>query len=110
MKNGTEVSYASGCGPVTPWGRADFRTVYNKDVSFYGTPSHGGFRVVGKTLERIPEQFRTSRFHNGYGWFEEDCEWAYIAHFVPELFDIDDLEHADAILERYDMLEDKVTA
>ena len=41
-------SYPNGKGPITPWGRADSREVYSKDVSFYGPPSHGGEGGCGR--------------------------------------------------------------
>lgn len=29
----------------TPWGKADYEKVYAEGIVFYGTPSHGGFKL-----------------------------------------------------------------
>ena len=76
-------SYANG-GPVTPWGRADSCEDYGEGVKFYSTPSHGGFRISGAALRRIPQQFRM--MYSAKGWFEEDCDWAIPVYFLPEYF------------------------
>lgn len=86
--------------PVTPWGGADYRQIYSKDVSFYGTPSHGGYRVSGKSLKRIPEQFRQTQFAP-LGWYEEDCDWAIVVHFLPELFTDEEREQAEESIRHY---------
>lgn len=65
-------------------------------MSFYSTPSHGGYRVTGASLERIPEKYR--RMFAGPGWFEEDCDWAIVAFFLPELFTPEEIEAADNTL------------
>ena len=95
-----EHRYYNGSGPVTPWGQADSREIYSGDVSFYGTPSHGGFRVAGKSLERIPDKYHGV---SGYpaGWFEEDCDWAIVAFFLPELFTTDEAKAADSTLDNW---------
>ena len=74
----------------TPWGASDYREQTPvPGVTFYGTPSHGGYHVTGPALDRIPAQFRESKYTPGYpGWFEEDCDWAIVAVFIPEAFPV----------------------
>jgi hypothetical protein len=69
----------------TPWGASDYTKAYTEDIVFYGTPSHGGFRVEGRTIDRIPADHQTTM--SGYGWYEEDCDWAIVAWFIPEFRD-----------------------
>src|SRR3990172_9045469 len=94
------VSYLPGRGPITPWGMADSREIYSPDVSFYSTPSHGGFRVSGKSLNRIPAKFQSTRYVPR-GWYEEDCDWAIVAFFLPELFTSEEIDHADNTLDNW---------
>jgi len=65
----------------TPWGRSDYEMEYADGVVFFGTPSHGGFRLSKKMNARIPEVFR-----NADGWYEEDCEYAKVSYFLSECF------------------------
>ncbi len=94
-----EHKYYTAGGPVTPWGPADSREVYSPEVSFYSTPSHGGFRVTGASLKRIPSKYRAGL--GNPGWFEEDCDWAIVAFFNPSLFTTSEIEAADNTLDNW---------
>lgn len=87
----------------TPWGNADSATHYGNGLVFYGTPSHGGFKVGAGLLKRIPEFMqRADRYTDGTkGWYEEDCGWSIVAVCLPEFFTADELEDATRIAERY---------
>ena len=80
--------YPEGKGPVTPWGSAQVKTVYGPGVVDFQTSSHGGLRVSGSALGRIPLAEREAAFlaSTNPGWFEEDCDWKIVARNLPELF------------------------
>lgn len=73
----------------TPWGTADSKQEYGPGVTFYGTPSHGGFRVAPKLNAKMPEYLRDES-----GWYEEDCAWANVAVAFPERFKPAEIEAA----------------
>ena len=87
--------------PYTPWRTPDFGYRFDEsgDVMMFTTPSHGGFHVTGDALLRIPEAHRVG--FAGRGWFEEDCDWAIVVHFLPELFDPRDVEMARETLRHW---------
>lgn len=73
----------------TPWGKADHSKSYGPGITFYGTPSHGGFHVSAELNKQIPDYFRTA---DGYadgnaGWYEEDCAWSLVVTIFPDRFD-----------------------
>ena len=70
---------------MTPWGLADEVRVLAPGVIDVYTPSHGGIHVTGDALKRIPLYAR-SRSCAGPEWYEEDCDWAIVARFIPEAF------------------------
>lgn len=100
MTDRRTIYYPFGHCPLTPWGNADSKTEYGLGVNFYSTPSHGGFRVSGKALQRIPEKYRQTKYAP-YGWFEEDCDWSIVAYFLPEFFDVQERDAALETLSRY---------
>lgn len=65
----------------TPWGTADHVDRYQRGITWYGTPSHGGFKVCKTLNEQIPEYMRDKG-----GWYEEDCDWAIVATVFPAAF------------------------
>ena len=79
----------------TPWGMSQSSEQLIRGVMSYSTASHGGIHVSDKLLERIPVEF-----HYGFcgvrGWYEEDCDWAIVAYFIPEAFpkELDDIVYA----------------
>ena len=69
----------------TPWGRPDSATKFAEGITFYSTPSHGGFHVDRKLVAEIPTPLRGL---SGYpdNWYEEDCSWAVVAYTFPAAF------------------------
>ena len=69
----------------TPWGTSDYEHKYAEGVTFYGTPSHGGFHVSSDRVRKIPVCLQGL---SGYpvNWYEEDCAWAVVAYVFPEVF------------------------
>ena len=65
----------------TPWGRADHEHVYAEGIVFYGTPSHGGFKLDRERNAKVHPALR-----EGGGWYEEDCAWAKVAYTFPDVF------------------------
>lgn len=65
----------------TPWGIADYAREYAEGIVFYGTPSHGGFKLSPERLARMHSALRESA-----GWFEEDSDWAKVAFAFPKYF------------------------
>lgn len=80
----------------TPWGMSDYEEPIAPGVIFYGTPGHGGFHLDAKTNKRIPHIFRTEG-----GWYEEDCEWAIVAYFMPELFPAEQSAASESMIKNY---------
>ena len=58
----------------TPWGIADHSEHIADGITFYGTPSHGGFKLSADRQAKVPEYMRSPD-----GWYEEDCEWSIVA-------------------------------
>jgi len=55
----------------TPWGNSDYEEECGNGIKFYGTPSHGGYKIPAKLNKLIPSYMRKTN-----GWYEEDCEWS----------------------------------
>ena len=66
----------------TPWGIADYEHVYAEGIVFYGTPSHGGFKLTRNETPEMPDAL----FYNGSSWFEEDCEAYKVFFAFPQVF------------------------
>ena len=62
----------------TPWGQSDYQQEHGVGITFYGTPSHGGFKLSAKLNNQIPQYFRDATWGNlgAAGWYEEDCDAA----------------------------------
>lgn len=84
----------------TPWGLSQWRTDYGPGVSFYTTASHGGFHLDAERLRELTAKLGTVKTFCGQpAWFEEDCDWAYVALAFPELFTAEDHKRATATLD-----------
>jgi hypothetical protein len=60
----------------TPWGKSDFKTVYQRGISFVNTPGHGGLQISKALAAKIlsDKAIRVAGQElGGYVWFEEDC-------------------------------------
>lgn len=44
----------------TPWGVADYAREYAEGIVFYGTPSHGGFKLSAQRLARMHPATRSA--------------------------------------------------
>jgi len=95
-------------GAHTPWGPAETVKELAPGVFEIETQSHGGFWLDPKRNKLVPERSRAATFNGrgGSGWYEEDCDWAFVAVALPNLFSPRELslaaEMASAILRRHD--------
>lgn len=65
----------------TPWGTPDHHQEHAEGIVFYGTPSHGGFKLDSERNAAVPDYMRCAD-----GWYEEDCDWAIVATVHPIAF------------------------
>ncbi len=74
----------------TPWGKADYTQVHSEGITFYGTPSHGGFKLLAKRNTEVPQYLKDATWNNqgNYGWYEEDVDWSIVAMVFPFAFAI----------------------
>jgi hypothetical protein len=84
----------------TPWGISDYKKDYCEGVTFYSTPSHGGFHVQGHALDMIPKVLQQTKWAP-LGWFEEDCDWAIVVYFLQKLFPFEEVQSAYLTLANY---------
>ena len=70
-----------GAGIRTPWGVSDSAVEYGPGVVVHSTPSHGGFKLDRANNAKVHAALRSAG-----GWYEEDSEWAVVAHTFPALF------------------------
>ena len=92
---------------TTPWGRSDTATVYAEGITFYTTPSHGGFRLSPERAEKMPKEYReygdkwAKGMHTYSGeWYEEDCAaLAVIATFHEDIGYNGDIEQVKSMLD-----------
>ncbi|MBB4116383.1 hypothetical protein FHT80_005757 [Rhizobium sp. BK226] len=68
-------------GASTPWGMAQVSRRYADGIVLHSTAGHGGFH-----LDEIANAVVHPLYRNDDGFYEEDCEWAKIAHAFPQLF------------------------
>lgn len=80
----------------TPWGQSDHERILGEGIVFYGTPSHGGFKVQHEQNMRIPVALR-----NKDGWYEEDCDIEILCFVFPELFPENDQERTIKYLKNH---------
>ncbi|MFB2553830.1 DUF7007 domain-containing protein [Ensifer soli] len=65
----------------TPWGMSQSATIYGPGIVCHATAGHGGFHLSSDRNFAVLAALR-----NETGWYEEDMEWAVVAHAFPELF------------------------
>lgn len=98
----TTIEYVSEQGPRTPWGNADFATTFALGITFYTTPSHGGFYLSPEREEALQAKFPGFRpFCGVAGWYEEDCDWSAVALTFPDAFPEVNQEEAQAMFNHY---------
>ncbi len=65
----------------TPWGPSQLATIYAEGIVYHMTAGHGGFQLSAERNIRVHPMLRKSSL-----WYEEDAEWAIVAHTFPDLF------------------------
>ncbi|PDS63020.1 hypothetical protein CO653_24405 [Rhizobium anhuiense] len=65
----------------TPWGQSQLATIYAEGIVSHMTAGHGGFHLSAERNLRVSSLLRKSS-----PWYEEDAEWAIVAHTFPDLF------------------------
>lgn len=80
----------------TPWGAAQSSHRYARGIVCYSTAGHGGFHVSPTVNQKIHPALRIKN-----GWYEEDCEWAFVALSFPHLFSPEEMEHAHSTGKNY---------
>lgn len=83
-------------GASTPWGMAQVSRQFADGIVLHSTASHGGFHLAENANATIHPLFR-----NDAGFYEEDCEWAKVAHAFPQLFTTYERRLADRTLRDY---------
>jgi hypothetical protein len=75
----------------SPWGQIQTTRPYEEGLKFVSTASHGGFKLDAKHNRRVPKAIRMQG-----GWYEEDCEAAFVIYAFPGLFSAGDYINAIA--------------
>ncbi len=83
-------------GASTPWGMAQVSRQFSGSIILHSTASHGGFQ-----LDEIANAVVHPLYRNDKGFYEEDCEWAKVAHAFPQLFTTYERRLADRTLRDY---------
>lgn len=83
-------------GASTPWGMAQVSRRYADGIVLHSTASHGGFLLDERANPAVHALFR-----NVGGFYEEDCEWAKVAHTFQKLFTTYEWGLADRTLRDY---------
>ena len=80
-------------GASTPWGRAQVSRQFADGIILHSTASHGGFHLAENANAIVHALYR-----NDTEFYEEDCEWAKVAHAFPQLFTAYERRLADRTL------------
>jgi hypothetical protein len=73
----------------TPWGRPDTITEIAPGITFYSTPSHGGYHLSPARIASMPKPLRDFQPFAGPGFYEEDCDWSIVCLAFPQFFPAD---------------------
>ncbi|NKL23560.1 DUF7007 domain-containing protein [Rhizobium leguminosarum] len=65
----------------TPWGQSQLATIYAEGIVSHMTAGHGGFHLSAERNLCVSPSLQKSS-----PWYEEDAEWAIVAHTFPDLF------------------------
>lgn len=89
----------------TPWGTGQYVEKVARGIAFIGTAGHGGYRVSNGKLDKACASkgfaVKYTRKDKDYTWFEEDCEWAFVAILFPENFKPEHIDDARRIINNY---------
>lgn len=80
-------------GASTPWGMAQVSRQFADGIVLHSTASHGGFHLDENANGTVHAHYR-----NDTEFYEEDCEWAKVAHAFPQLFTTYERRVADRTL------------
>ena len=83
----------------TPWGVAQYVTQLGEGITLISTANHGGIRVSREKNRTIMAKFPGFKPWAGELWYEEDCDWVFVAVTFPEYFSDVDLKIARDTLE-----------
>lgn len=70
----------------TPWGHPDTVKEIAPGITFYSTPSHGGYHLSPARIASMPKPLRDFQPFAGPSWYEEDCDWSIVALAFPQFF------------------------
>ncbi|MFM7012526.1 MAG: DUF7007 domain-containing protein [Betaproteobacteria bacterium] len=87
------------CPPqCTPWGPAQTVKDLGDGVYAISTVSHGGYWLSPKAMAKVRKLFPTAMLFAGDPWFEEDCDWCFVAITFWKKFPIKASENAQVTL------------
>lgn len=74
----------------TIWGEADTILPVAQGIYLVTTPSHGGYVLSKDRIEVLKFMFPCAKPYKGDDrYWEEDCDWVYVAMAFPQHFDDD---------------------
>ena len=74
----------------TIWGEADTILPIAQGIHLVTTPSHGGYVLSKDRIEVLKFMFPCAKPYKGDDrYWEEDCDWVYVAMAFPQHFDDD---------------------
>lgn len=71
----------------TPWGLSDRAEILADGITWYSTPSHGGYHLSPERMRQLRAKFPEYKLFAGAPWFEEDCDCVLVHLAFPELYD-----------------------
>jgi len=86
------------CSTATPWGRAESCISYAEGITFYVTPSHGGFHLSAARMNIVRALFRGFVTFAGGPWFEEDCDYCVVVLAFQDVFTSTEVSAASAAM------------
>lgn len=90
---------------MTPWGKPDTVTKIAPGLTFYSTPSHGGYWLSPERVAEMPAPLRDfepwGAFHGPGRFYEEDCDWSVVCLAFPQYFPPDAITAALTTLQHY---------
>jgi predicted heme/steroid binding protein len=92
----TNIHIPRGKRIGTPWGSSQGGTKYAEGIESHDTAGHGGFKLSAALNRQIHSAWRRKG-----GWYEEDCDWAIVAHTFPQHFTAYERKLAEQSLKRW---------
>ena len=80
----------------TPWGRSQHQETIAEGIVSYSTASHGGIKLSPERQAKMPKPYLRED-----GWYEEDCDVAFVMVTFPECFDPKYLDGAVRSIKEY---------